>query len=110
MYKSERGFPLLCQQAIGVPVVTLENYEKWYHIYVIQPNGIVEIVDPGLVVELASKETLLIDHEFHPKLLLLIAQKIGGSVHPVSLEVAAGRWIMSDHSLCVEMSYFLNED
>jgi hypothetical protein len=26
---SERGFPLMYQQVLEVPVITVENYEKW---------------------------------------------------------------------------------
>lgn len=108
IFRSDRGIPLLCQEVFDTPTITLENYEKWYNIFVIQPDGTVEIVSPGLIDEL-NDGTLWVDHTFHPKLLLLIAKHYGGSVPPTTLEMAAGRWVMEERPN-FDMAYYLDED
>ena len=109
---SEKGIPLLWQGQVDVPVVTAEAYEKWYSLYIVYPDRRVEKVSPVLIDEVMSKgPQLWIDHEFHPRLLLLIAKHVDGEAHSLALEVAAGRWVMNNHSNIVPMEYFLeNED
>lgn len=108
VFRSDRGMPLLCQEVYDTPTITLENYEKWYNIFVIQPDGTVEIVNPGLIDEL-NDGTLWVDHTFHPKLLLLIAKHYKGHVPATTLELAAGRWVMEDHPNFA-MDYYLDEE
>lgn len=108
VFRSDRGFPLMYQEVSTTPVITLENYDKWYNIFVIQPDGTVEIVNPGLIDEL-NDGTLWVDHTFHPKLLLLIAKHYGGQVPPTTLEIAAGRWVMEDRPN-FDMGYFLDDE
>lgn len=108
---SERGFPLLWQRQCDEPIITVENYEKWYNLFVVHPDKRVEVVDSSLILELSEKgSSLWIDHEFHPRLLLLVAQRYGGCAHAEALEMAAGRWVMAGHGQGVEMAYFLDDN
>lgn len=90
-------------------IITLENYEKWYRIFKVDANGTVSSVNPGLIEELSGGECLWIDHCYHPVLLLRLAKYFGAEVSPVTLEVAAGRWVMEDHSMSVPFCYFLED-
>ena len=96
VYRSERGMPSLCQSPseFGKPIVTLENYCKWYGVYILHPDGRVEGVDPGLLNELAEKvgHCLMGDHNYHPRLLNELAKHISGQADHRAVEVAAGRW------------------
>jgi hypothetical protein len=113
-YNSERGFPLLWTGKSDVPVITLENCEKWYSIYLVHPDGTVEKVPVGIIQGiLDTTDGLWVDHFYHPHLLLLLAKHYAGETHSVALEVAAGRWLMCDYiakSAGPEMGYFLSED
>ncbi|WCS68110.1 hypothetical protein Goe26_01980 [Bacillus phage vB_BsuM-Goe26] len=44
-YVSEDGVPLLSQYTRDVPVLTVQDYEKWYNLYLIMPDGEVKTVD-----------------------------------------------------------------
>lgn len=91
---SERGHPLMHQEMVGVPVVTVENYEKWYSIYVIMPDGKVEAIPTNVVLEIMGDNGWWIDHRWHPSLLLALAKHYNGEVPTTTLEVVAGRWIL----------------
>lgn len=89
LYVSNHGHPLLWQEPLDVPVVTVENYEKWYSLYVLFPDGRVETVPGETILDVDSGGNCLwIDHCFHPRLLLLVAKHYGGCSHPTALEAA----------------------
>ncbi|GLI90468.1 hypothetical protein [Bacillus subtilis] len=43
-YVSEDGVPLVSQYTREVPVLTVEDYDKWYDLYLIMPDGEVRTV------------------------------------------------------------------
>ena len=95
--KSTRGIPLICQDTDSDKVViTLENYLKWYEIYAVYPDNSVVTVPGNVIDDICAKSsiTLVSDHCFHPYLLKLVAEYYRGEVDSVSLEVAAGRWLL----------------
>ena len=96
MYCSDRGIPLICQQVYNIPVITLENYCKWYNIYVIMPDGNVSKVDMDLIQCIQDKSPIHImdTHIWHPIMLEKIASHLQGYVDDVSLECCYGRWMM----------------
>lgn len=98
MLTSDRNIPLICQDTdMTVPVITVENYIKWYDIYVIQPGGIVFALPWDIINQITQdhpNETWTGDHVFRPLLLEKIAEKLGGVVDPVSMEVVIGRWLL----------------
>lgn len=78
------------------PVVTLENYEKWYEIFIVTPNGQVEAVPVETIRAVMDKyhDTHWVDHCYHPRLLYRLAKHLGGCVDPIAVEVAIGRWLI----------------
>jgi len=99
IYFSKRNIPLLyIGKPVDKPIITLENYTKWYNVYAVMPDGSVSVVDAADVIEVASqyrsKENpgLLIDHLYHPLLLEKLAEKLGMELDERAQEVAAGRW------------------
>lgn len=97
MYYSERGIPLLyVGKPRNVPVVTMENYTKWYDIYLVMPGGAVckvNVDDISAIVK-ESKINLRIDHLYHPRLLYLLGIRLNATVDERAVEVTAGRWII----------------
>lgn len=77
-YFSERGLPLITQwfededDKIN-PVLTMENYVKWYSMYIIYPNGKVERVPPSL----EDTCDTWYDHAVYPSYFHLIAERFG---------------------------------
>lgn len=96
---SERDHPLMYQRVLDVPVITVENYEKWYSIYLIQPTGEIEEVPVKVIEEVMGDNCWWIDHRWHPKLLLALAKHYGGEVPDTTIEVVAGRWVLEQELL-----------
>lgn len=96
IYYSDRGMPLLYMGApLEVPVLTLENYTKWYRIFMVMPDGSVTDISDQ-VNEALSKysDAQIRDHSYHPRLLYRLAEMNKGCVDERAIEVAAGRWII----------------
>ncbi len=95
-YVSDRNKPLLHQETYDKPVLTAENYEKWYDLFVIFPNGDVEsLSDLGITtfdVAVDGVGTPRIDHNYHPLLLEQLAKDNNWYLDISTLEMAAGRW------------------
>jgi len=99
MNMSERNIPLI-YQGTGVPrsVLTFENYEKWYNIYMVQ-QGMVFSVAYKLVQEAQEdcqkdgcQHDLIMSHCWHPVLLEKLAKNLNADVDFVSMDVCIGRW------------------
>lgn len=89
-YFTERGNALLAPvHNYTSPVIALEDYDKWYSIYVII-NGEVNVIDVDLVLKYTDGTWC--DHCYHPDLLEKLAEHYGGIVDERSSEVAMGRW------------------
>lgn len=97
VYVSSRGIPLLCQSpsGIGKPIVTMENYCKWYGIDILHPDGSVTHGCPDLMDKIDREfgHKLMGDHNYHPRLLEELAKRIGGIVDWRAVEMAGGRWV-----------------
>lgn len=96
-YVSHRGIPLLAQEVDpeGRPIVTMENYCKWYSVYALHPDGRVESIDPDDVLRKVEKRVggcLMGDHNYHPTLLTEVAKELGWVVDPKALEMVTHRW------------------
>lgn len=94
IYVSSRNIPLLAQERGKVPIVTMENYGKWYGVDIIHPDGRVEGVDPDLLSDLEreSGTCLMGDHNYHPQLLERVAVHYKGKVDWRAAQMAGGRW------------------
>jgi hypothetical protein len=97
VYVSQRGIPLLCQSpsTFGKPIVTMENYCKWYGVQVLHPDGRVEGADHDDLSRIADRlgHCLMGDHNYHPRLLNEYAKQIGGTADWRAIEMAGGRWV-----------------
>lgn len=98
-YLSKRNIPLLyIGKPVSVPVLTLENYTKWYSIYLVMPDGTVDTINSDVILEIVSQyqsreyPCLWVDHLYHPLLLQKLAEKLNAELDERAQEVAAGRW------------------
>jgi hypothetical protein len=92
LHFSKRGMPLVFH---GEPpecgVVTVENYCKWYGLYVVKPNSAVKHVPfPDDYAE--TGETPCADHVPNPRTVCRWVEKNGYIVCEQSLEMMIGRW------------------
>jgi hypothetical protein len=89
-YFSDRNIPLVyCGPPPEKPLLTIENYCKWYWVYVVMPDGSVETPTDRILTddELAEYS----DHIPSPKFCQTIAKKLGYNWDRQSLEMIAGR-------------------
>ena len=93
--------PLICTTPKDYPIITAENYEKWYSLFILHPDVSVTPVPPGDIMDMCDifRRSFWVDHAFHPTLLLALAHYYGGSADIVTLETAAGRWVLEGNSL-----------
>jgi hypothetical protein len=94
---SDRGIPLVWTgPLLQCPVITVENYCKWYSPYVIMPDGVIRKITSEEICQATDdySNAWHIDHCFHPKLLLKLAEMLNGEACEQSIEMAAGRWVM----------------
>lgn len=109
LYLTSHGHSLLyVSEPLDVPVLTLENYTKWYNIYLVQPNGDVVEVDSGIILEVTAKypDARWVDHLYHPRLLYRVAEHLGAAMCERSIEVAAGRWVIESYEFEDECDRF----
>lgn len=105
-YVSERGHPLLYWRSsdhpLTKPVLTLENYLKWYSLYVIYPDDRVEEVDYALYDGLMSPGTDWYDHVPNPQLLQRLCDKMDWGLDDTAEEVCLARYFTNVRELTVE--------
>lgn len=102
VYLSDREMPLLYMgEPLDKPVITLENYTKWYRIFMVLPTGEVETIDSDAV--LATNDKLLVqgwlDHLYHPQLLIRLGKDLNAYTDERALECAGGRWLRENDNL-----------
>lgn len=99
MNKSSRGFLLVYQgRPKTMSVVTVENYLKWYELYVVHPDGRCEAApfpDDNLIVD----QSPCMDHVPNPNYVVLWANRQGYAVDSRSIEIIAGRWFQEAKQL-----------
>lgn len=97
MLTSNRNIPLIYQGTSRVPTITVENYSKWYDLYVVYPDGTVQAIDYYNSVEPnveSNGESSILDHTFNPLYVKRIAKFFNYQIDHVSLETIIGRWIL----------------
>jgi hypothetical protein len=77
LYFSERGLPL----------ITVENYCKWYSMYLLHPDGTVAKVPAEL-----ENNDLFCDHVWHPSSFVKTAKEHGWLYDEKAMEMIGGRW------------------
>jgi hypothetical protein len=97
LHYSDRDIPLVYTgPLLDCPIITVENYCKWYSPYVIMPDGVIRKITSEEISQATDdfSNAWHIDHCFHPRLLSKLAEMLKGEVCEQSLEMAAGRWVM----------------
>lgn len=96
LYVSSRGLPLLAQTPMDKPIVCLENCVKWHSIQLLDHTGEVQEISYDSLNSLTIADpTWVEDNCIHPKLLLALGKSLNAHVDILSLEVAAGRWLLN---------------
>ena len=89
LYYSDRNIPLVYHgDPPHAPLLTVENYLKWYSIHIIHPDGSVGVVEHNELVDDAWA-----DHNFKPWVCHQISQALGYEWHDESLEMVIGRYV-----------------
>lgn len=96
LYYSDRGIPLITLQTIeDKPILTVENYEKWYRLFLLHPDGKVTIVSiEDIEAVLDDQKISNIDHYFNPLLLQPLADRLNAELPSEVLEIISGRWLL----------------
>ena len=102
-YYSLHGCPLLyVGKPCSVPILTLENNDKWYQgIHLVMPDGTVQLVQDETILLIVNKypDTYWIDHCYNPRLLYRLAKHVNAEVDERAIEVVLARSIMQLNQL-----------
>lgn len=101
-YLSWRNLPLLyVGKPLDKPVLTLENYTKWYRVQLVMPDGSVQDVESGKILEADDKIQVngWVDHLYHPQLLIQLARDLDAYTDERAIECAGGRWLRENDAL-----------
>jgi hypothetical protein len=98
-YISPYGNPLVYTGEPGErPILTCENYCKWYALFAVLPDGTIDRVDfPGQDDRFPDSEITpgvsgFCDHVPNPDEVLRMAEKLGWDVDTQAHEMIVGRW------------------
>jgi hypothetical protein len=104
IYMSNRNIPLVYTgRHSSIPVLTVENYLKWYDLYVVMPDETVHALGRNnwLTVEYEDAEErfngdnfggIHSAHLFNPYFVQFLAEFLGFHLDEQSLEIIIGRW------------------
>lgn len=100
-YLSARGIALVATGPADVPVLTVENYCKWYTLHVIHPDGHGAPVGYDELEAYCSKDEMsaYVDHAPNPVLVERMCDALGWYMDPQSYEMMVGRWIAEGLSM-----------
>lgn len=102
-FVSPWGIDLMVQDVLDVPQLTVENSEKWHHLYIVYPNGVIEEVTIDVIKTLDEnwKDT---NQTFHPELVRDIAKVYSAVIPPTTMELIVGRYVLTNE--IGDLSYF----
>lgn len=90
LWFSDRGFPLIyCGSPLDVPVLTVENYCKWYQFYLAMPDGQVK---QFYFEDDKFNDTTWSNHTINPAYYKHICSKFGFHEDDQAYEIIVGRW------------------
>lgn len=96
-YYSDRGIPLVYNNAPDKqPVLTVENYLKWYSLFLVNPDGSVEVLPYDRYRHLEGSDGLPFlwgDHVVYPPAYERICDELDLIFDGNSADIIAGRWI-----------------
>lgn len=90
LFLSERDLPLMLTHLPKVPTLTVEQYLKWYKLYLVQPDGQVLPVEYD-ALDVAGLEGY-VDHVPNPQNVIQLAQRMNWEIDDLALELIIGRW------------------
>ena len=90
-YYSERSVPLVLNKKVSIPTLTVENYCKWYNLYLVKPCGSVTPITFGDLDE-GSGMHAGTDHVFYPPAVQEYAKRNGYYIDECSFEMIVGRY------------------
>ena len=97
VYLSNRGMPLVFNRKLDeshtLPTLTVENYMKWYDLYLVMPDGTVKALDLEEYLGLGFD---MGDHCWKPAHVARYAAMKGYDICSNSFEMLIGRW-RQDH-------------
>jgi len=96
MYKSSRDIDLFYTEDVGVPVLTVENYCKWYNMYLVD-NEVVTAVPFHMCPEVHGM-TVVGDHIVNPASVCAYAAEHGCHVDSEALAAMTRRWFNEYHN------------
>ena len=93
LLRSDKWHPLICQdEEINGPILTVENYQKWYSLYLIDENRNVTVINDH---ETKSYSGIAWhDHVPNPDFVIALAKDNGWHIDEVSLEAIVGRYMI----------------
>lgn len=91
---SSRDLPLILTYGLPLtPTVTVEFYEKWYGLAIVQPSGSVEeVAFPDEPEFCRGDESPYADHVPNPRVVAAWARAKGYAIDPLAYEMMIGRW------------------
>lgn len=99
MFFSPRGMPLVAwidedhAISVGKPILTVENYAKWYELFLIEVDGCLTSLHFGhLEQHTANGESAMCDHVPNPKSVAKMCEVRGYILDSQSFELMIGRW------------------
>lgn len=97
VHTSDRGIPLVL---LGTPTrntLTVENYVKWYDLFIVNSSGVVSKVPREAYdkVQVVGNDLITVwsDHAINPVAFQALAEYLGVEVDEVAEEVVIGRWV-----------------
>lgn len=94
---SDRNIPLVYQfnENISEPVLTVENYTKWYDLYLVNRDRSINKVEYDALHEFAPRnESPYQDHVPNPKAVKCYANNYNYLIDEQSYEMMVGRWVI----------------
>lgn len=89
-YRSTRDMRLAYDGAPqSCPVLTVELYMKWYHLFLVMPTGKVERLDERWEW---PDGTAWFDHVPNPEYIQVLAQRFGYEIDHLAYELIIGRY------------------
>lgn len=92
-YKSARGIDLIVTYPPQRPTITVENYLKWYDLYLIDAQG-ARRYNYDEYADIAFPGTIWGDHVINPAFVRELCYRKGLDVDERAFEVIVGRWVM----------------
>lgn len=95
-YLSERGIPLVyIDPPRDKPVLTVENYCKWYGFHLVHPDGSVTSLSSDDYYEIQSHDPSAIsgDHLYSPRLYYRIVAALNLRRCSETIDMITGRWV-----------------